>query len=69
MKTIVGSGPISGFNIKPLVGWTGVKALRYSGGHTADGRGYAWNRLFDVDLPVTPQTRLGLQDLPRHDRR
>ena len=24
----LGSGPISGFNIKPLAGWTGVKALR-----------------------------------------
>lgn len=64
MKTVVGSGPISGFNIKPLVGWTGVKALRYSGGHTADGRGYAWNRLFDVDLPVTAQTRLSYKIFP-----
>lgn len=64
MRTVVGSGPISGFNIKPLVGWTGVKALRYSGGHTADGRGYAWNRLFDVDLPVTPQTRLSYKIFP-----
>ncbi|WP_374970920.1 GH92 family glycosyl hydrolase [Terrabacter sp. BE26] len=64
MVTKVGSGPISGFNIKPLVGWTGVKALRYSGGHTADGRGYAWNRLFDVDLPVNPATRLSYKVFP-----
>ncbi|GAB2769223.1 GH92 family glycosyl hydrolase [Terrabacter koreensis] len=64
MKTVVGSGPISGFNIKPLVGWTGVKALRYSGGHTADGRGYAWNRLFDVDLPVTAKTQLSYKIFP-----
>ncbi|NUO89324.1 MAG: ATP-binding protein, partial [Dermatophilaceae bacterium] len=64
MKTVVGSGPISGFNIKPLVGWTGVKALRYSGGHTADGRGYAWNRLFDVDLPVTAKTTLSYTIFP-----
>ena len=57
-------GPIRGFNIKPLVGWTGVKALRYSGGHTADGRGYAWNRLFDVDLPVGARTRLRYKIFP-----
>ncbi|GAB3066249.1 GH92 family glycosyl hydrolase [Intrasporangium mesophilum] len=64
MITSVGSGPISGFNIKPLVGWTGLKALRYSGGHTADGRGYAWNRLFDVDVPVTSTTELSYKIFP-----
>jgi predicted alpha-1,2-mannosidase len=64
MVSNVGSGPISGFNIKPLAGWTGVKALRYSGGHTADGRGYAWNRLFDVDLPVTSATELRYKIFP-----
>ncbi|HET6666358.1 MAG TPA: discoidin domain-containing protein, partial [Intrasporangium sp.] len=64
MVTSVGAGPISGFNIKPLVGWTGVKALRYSGGHTAAGRGYAWNRLFDVDVPVTETTQVGYKLFP-----
>jgi predicted alpha-1,2-mannosidase len=64
MITSVGSGPISGFNIKPLVGWTGVKAMRYSGGHTAEGRGYAWNRLFDVDVPVTGGTELSYKIFP-----
>ena len=29
-----------------------MKSLRYGGSHTAAGRGYAWNRLFDVDVPV-----------------
>ncbi|MEO7754348.1 MAG: GH92 family glycosyl hydrolase [Terracoccus sp.] len=64
MVTKVGPGPISGPNIKPLVGWTGLKALRYSGGHTADGRGYAWNRLFDVDLPVGSDTALSYKIFP-----
>ena len=64
MVTSVGAGPISGFNIKPLVGWTGVKALRYSGGHTAAGRGYAWNRLFDVDVPVTETTQVEYKIFP-----
>ncbi len=56
--------PISGPNIKPLVGWTGLKALRYSGGHTASGRGYAWNRLFDVDLKVGRDTALSYKIFP-----
>jgi predicted alpha-1,2-mannosidase len=64
MVTQVGSGPISGYNIKPQVGWTGLKALRYSGGHTAGGRGYAWNRLFDVDLPVSTTSQLSYKVFP-----
>lgn len=64
MVTKTGPGPISGFNIKPLVGWTGTAALRYSGGHTADGRGYAWNRLFDVDVPVGSASRLTYRIFP-----
>ena len=64
MVSKVGPGPISGFNIKPLVGFTGVKALRYSGGHTADGRGYAWNRLFDVEVPVGDASRLTYRIFP-----
>ncbi|QKE82848.1 ATP-binding protein [Arthrobacter sp. NEB 688] len=64
MVTRTGPGPISGFNIKPLVGWTGVTAMRYSGGHTAAGRGYAWNRLFDVDVPVGHASRLTYKIFP-----
>ena len=42
--------------------------LRYSGGHSADGRGVRDNKLFDVNIPVGPATRLSLQDLPRVHR-
>ncbi|WP_083450455.1 GH92 family glycosyl hydrolase [Luteipulveratus mongoliensis] len=58
MVSKVGNGPISGYNIKPGAGWTGVKALRFGGSHTAAGRGYAWNKLYDVKIPVGPRTRL-----------
>ena len=64
MLTEVGAGPRSGFNIKSLVGWTGVKALHYAGRHTADGRGYAWNRLFDVDLKVGASSQLSYKIIP-----
>ncbi|KGN37378.1 GH92 family glycosyl hydrolase [Knoellia subterranea] len=60
----VGSGPRSGYNVKAQVGWTGVKALRYGGRHTASGRGYAWNRLFDVDVPVGQRSQLTYKIIP-----
>ncbi|MDN5805407.1 MAG: discoidin domain-containing protein, partial [Microlunatus sp.] len=64
MVTAVGSGPISGLNIKPLSGWTGVRAMRYSGGHTDTGRGYAWNQLFDVNLKVGADAQLQYKIFP-----
>ncbi|WP_353951051.1 GH92 family glycosyl hydrolase [Knoellia sp. S7-12] len=64
MASTVGSGPRSGFNIKSQVGWTGVKAMRYGGRHTAAGRGFAWNRLFDVDVPVGQRSQLTYKIIP-----
>jgi len=64
MVTEVGAGPRSGYNIKSLVGWTGVRALHYAGRHTAAGRGYAWNRLFDVDIPVGDRSQLSYKVIP-----
>ena len=63
-------GPVNGPTMKPNAGWTGVKALRYSGGHTADGRGYAYDKVFDVDIAVTREQRAVVPDLPRaHQQR
>ncbi|MCS4276528.1 putative alpha-1,2-mannosidase [Mycetocola sp. BIGb0189] len=59
INTEVGSGPSDGFNIKARVGFTGVRALKYSGAHTAEGRGYASNVIYkDVSIPVTDTSRL-----------
>jgi hypothetical protein len=44
MATGVGSGPASGPDIKPNVGFTGLRALRYSGTHTASGGVWARSR-------------------------
>ena len=52
MKAVATAGPVNGPTMKPNAGWTGVRALRYSGGHTAEGRGYAYDKVFDVDLAV-----------------
>ncbi|MCF0094033.1 GH92 family glycosyl hydrolase [Micromonospora sp. MH99] len=64
MVTGVGPGPVGGYTTKPGVGFTGLAALRYSGGAEADGRSYATNRLFDVDIPVGPNTRLSYRIFP-----
>jgi hypothetical protein len=53
--------------MKPNAGWTGVKALRYSGGHTADGRGYAYDKVFDVDVKVTRRSELSYLIFPEFD--
>ncbi|WSX88538.1 GH92 family glycosyl hydrolase [Micromonospora sp. NBC_00898] len=64
MVSVVGTGPVSGYNMKPRAGFTGLASLRYSGGAEADGRSYATNRLFDVDIPVGPATRLSYKIFP-----
>ncbi len=64
MVTAIGSGPAGGYNMKPLAGFTGLRALKYAGQHTADGRGFAMNRLFDVNIPVGKNTRLSYNIFP-----
>jgi predicted alpha-1,2-mannosidase len=64
MVTVVGTGPVSGYNMKPTAGFTGLASLRYAGGAQADGRSYATNKLFDVNIPVGPKTRLSYKIFP-----
>ncbi|MGJ6967617.1 GH92 family glycosyl hydrolase [Streptosporangium sp. G11] len=64
MVSVVGTGPVSGYNMKPRAGFTGTASLRYSGGAEAAGRSYATNRLFDVNIPVGPKTRLSYKVFP-----
>ncbi|ATB41975.1 alpha-1,2-mannosidase [Cystobacter fuscus] len=58
MKSAVGNGPGSSWNSKIGTGFTGTHALRFAGAVTASGRGYAYNKLFDVNIRVTPTTEL-----------
>ncbi|GAA4253015.1 GH92 family glycosyl hydrolase [Dactylosporangium darangshiense] len=66
MVSVVGSGPVSGYNMKPSAGFTGVASVRYSGGAEADGRSYATNKLFDVNIPVGPNSRLSYKIFPEY---
>ncbi|MEV4759397.1 GH92 family glycosyl hydrolase [Micromonospora sp. NPDC049559] len=64
MRSFVSGGPVNGPTMKPNAGWTGRNALQFSGGQIVDGRGYAYNRVFDVDLTITPQTELSYVVFP-----
>jgi predicted alpha-1,2-mannosidase len=68
MQTQVGSGPAGGYNAKSRAGWTGLRALRYAGEHTAAGRGYSYNKVYDVDLKVRRDTELSYLIYPDFER-
>nr|WP_238355230.1 GH92 family glycosyl hydrolase [Kribbella sandramycini] len=60
------SGPTSAYNARARVGFTGVKSFRYAGHQTAEGRGFTWNKISDVDLRVGRDTRLSYKIFPEH---
>ncbi|MFD0199939.1 MULTISPECIES: GH92 family glycosyl hydrolase [Saccharothrix] len=64
MRTTVGKGANGGYNAKAGAGFTGVKALRYQGTHVAEGRGYSYNKVYEVDIPVTATTELSYLIFP-----
>jgi predicted alpha-1,2-mannosidase len=64
MRSEIGSGPVNVYTAKPNVGFTGLKAFRYGGSLIADGHDYAYNRVYDVDVPVTASTELSYKIFP-----
>ena len=64
MSTGTDSGPADSPTAKTHAGFTGKHALRYAGSHTGNGRGYAYNKVFDVDVPVTAATALSYRLFP-----
>ncbi|GII31842.1 hypothetical protein Pmi06nite_52840 [Planotetraspora mira] len=64
MVSVAGPGPVDGANMKPGAGFTGVTAVRYAGYAQAGGRAYATNKLFDVNIPVGPKSRLTYKVFP-----
>ena len=65
MSTGTDSGPGDSPTAKAHAGFTGTHALRYAGTHTADGHGYSYNKIFDVDLGRHRGHFALVQDLPR----
>ncbi|MEU0797960.1 discoidin domain-containing protein, partial [Amycolatopsis sp. NPDC005961] len=65
MRSFVDSGPTSGYTNKNRVGFTGMKAFRYSGSQTEAGHGWSYNKIFDVDVPVVASTELSYKVQPQ----
>ncbi|WP_190139016.1 GH92 family glycosyl hydrolase [Streptomyces longispororuber] len=67
MRSAVDRGPAGSPTAKARAGFTGRQALRYAGTHTAKGRGYSYNKVFDVDVEVGRDTALGYRVFPAMD--
>ncbi|WP_333774235.1 GH92 family glycosyl hydrolase [Streptomyces sp. IBSBF 3136] len=64
MLSLVDKGPSGSPTAKARAGFTGKRALRYAGRHTAAGRAYSSNKVFDVNVKVTGDTRLSYRVFP-----
>lgn len=64
MLSLVDRGPSGSPTAKAGAGFTGKRALRYAGRHTADGRAYSSNKVFDVNVAVDRLTRLSYRIFP-----
>jgi predicted alpha-1,2-mannosidase len=68
MKSRVGTGPASSPTAKANAGFTGLKAFQIAGKHVATGRAYSYNKIADVDVPVTKDTELSYLIFPEFTR-
>ncbi|MDX3450968.1 GH92 family glycosyl hydrolase [Streptomyces sp. ME02-8801-2C] len=64
MLSLVDRGPSGSPTAKARAGFTGKRALRYAGTHRATGRAYSYNKVFDVNVAVDPDTELSYRVFP-----
>ncbi|MET8244079.1 GH92 family glycosyl hydrolase [Streptomyces sp. NPDC005202] len=64
MLSLVDRGPSGSPTAKAGAGFTGKRALRYAGRHTASGRAYSYNKVFDVNVKVARDTQLSYRIYP-----
>ncbi|MEU5593417.1 GH92 family glycosyl hydrolase [Streptomyces sp. NPDC020298] len=64
MLSLVDRGPSGSPTAKARAGFTGKRALRYAGRHTAAGRAYSYNKIFDVHVKVGRDTQLSYRLFP-----
>ncbi|WP_328354691.1 GH92 family glycosyl hydrolase [Streptomyces sp. NBC_00445] len=64
MLSLVDRGPSGSPTAKAGAGFTGKRALRYAGRHTAGGQAYSYNKVFDVDVAVGRDTQLSYRIFP-----
>ncbi|MFJ3668838.1 GH92 family glycosyl hydrolase [Streptomyces sp. NPDC090106] len=64
MLSLVDRGPSGSPTAKARAGFTGLRALRYAGRHTAEGRAYSYNKVYDVNVAVGRDTELSYRIFP-----
>ncbi|RYL93497.1 alpha-1,2-mannosidase [Sporolactobacillus sp. THM7-4] len=64
MRTFIGRGPDHLLAGKKNAGWTGSRALTYSGRIIGRNGGSAYNKIYKVNLPVTPDMQLSYDVAP-----
>ncbi|MDR6979934.1 putative alpha-1,2-mannosidase [Streptomyces sp. 3330] len=64
MLTVVDRGPSGSPTAKAGAGFSGRRALRYAGRHTASGHAYSYNKVFDVNVRVGSRTELAYRIFP-----
>ncbi|MFF6988539.1 GH92 family glycosyl hydrolase [Streptomyces sp. NPDC010273] len=65
MLSLVDRGPSGSPTAKAGAGFTGKRALRYAGRHTATGRAYSYNKVFDTNVRVGRDTALSYRLFPQ----
>ena len=64
MVAEVGAGPSSAYAAKTGVGFTGLRALHYTGQVSAAAGSHSWAKVYDVDIPVAKRTELSYRIFP-----
>ncbi|TXK83826.1 GH92 family glycosyl hydrolase [Paenibacillus sp. N3.4] len=65
MKSDISNGPTGLYTAKSGVGWSGLKAMTFAGTNLVSGRTYSYNKIYDVDVDVTPNTELSYYLAPQ----
>ncbi|MDG4857906.1 GH92 family glycosyl hydrolase [Streptomyces sp. T-3] len=65
MISAVDRGPSGSPTAKAAAGFTGKRSLRYAGTHKAEGRAYSYNKVFDVDVAISRDTKLSYRVFPQ----
>ena len=63
----IDAGPDTTYTARKRVGFSGLRALAYSGRTRTAGDGPAYRQLFDVSIPVTAATELSYRIFPQLD--
>ncbi|MCL1632073.1 GH92 family glycosyl hydrolase [Sporolactobacillus sp. CPB3-1] len=65
MTTLTSNGPDGLYNAAKNAGWSGTRVLTYSGASARSKKGYAYNKLFRVHIPVAENTELSYMIAPQ----